>query len=108
MKLHFRIYKDYAYLDTICLQMYLKDSDGNVFVVKNIEFEKYDFGTNIQPINRICEDIKIDEKDLKRMSKELWCELEEETAYLKGNLQATKEHLEDMRKMVFKNERRNF
>ena len=102
MKLHFRVYDDYSSLDTKCLQMYLQDNDGNIFVVKDIVFEKYEQGTCIEPINRICNDIQIDETDLKRMSKELWQELEEETAYLKGNLQATKNHLEDMRSLVFK------
>lgn len=102
MKLHFRVYDDYSRLDTKCLQMYLRDNDGNIFVVKDIVFEKHEQGTCIEPINRVCNDIQIDETDLKRMSKELWRELEEETAYLKGNLQATKSHLEDMRSLVFK------
>lgn len=101
MRIHFRVYNDYSRLDTKCLQMYLKDNDGNIFVVKDIVFEKYEQGTHIEPINRVCNDIQIDETDLKRMSKELWQELEEETAYLKGNLQATKSHLEDMRTLVF-------
>mgnify|MGYP007070329455 CR=1 FL=1 len=64
-------------------------------------FEQYEQGTVIEPINRVCNDIEINETDLKRMSKELWRELEEETAYLKGSLNATKEHLEDMRTLVF-------
>jgi len=106
MKIHFRVYNDYSMLDAKCLQMYLQDNDGNIFVVKNIVFEKYEQGTRIEPINRICNDIQIDETDLKRMSKELWRELEEETAYLKGNLKATKSHLEDMRTLVFSEKNR--
>ena len=102
MKLHFRVYDDYSRLDTKCLQMYLRDNDGNIFVVKDIVFEKYERDTCIEPINRVYNDIQIDETDLKRMSKELWSELSDETAYLKGELKATEKHLQDMRDLVFK------
>ena len=101
MRIHFRVYNDYSMLDTKYLQMYLQDNDGNIFVLKDIVFEKYKRGTCIEPINRICNDIQINETDLKRMSKELWSELDDDSAYLKGELKATKEHLEDMRTLVF-------
>ena len=44
MKIHFRVYNDYSMFDTKCLQMYLQDNDGNIFVLKDIVFEKYKRG----------------------------------------------------------------
>ena len=38
MKLHFRVYDDFSRIDTKCLQMYLQDNTGKIFVVKDIVF----------------------------------------------------------------------
>ena len=105
MQLHFRVYKDYSRLDTLCLQMYFRKND-EIYVVKDLVIEKYQDGTVIEPINRLKTDFVVDEDNLKRMSKELWSELDDNPAYLKGELKATKEHLTDMRTLVFADKNR--
>lgn len=103
MKLHFRKYTDTGRFGE-CLQMYLKD-DEKIFLITNFELEPYESGKNrFKPVNDFevgWNGITIDDTELKRMSKEIWSELSDETAYLKGNLEATKNHLKDMQTLVF-------
>ena len=47
--------------------------------------------------------IDTSDEELKRMSREIYQDETTEAAYLKGSLQATKDHLQDMRTLVFKN-----
>lgn len=98
--LHFKKFFDCRYFEPQ-LGMYLKDDDGEFYIIKDIVFEKYEAtGEDLRRLNEFG--IKINDDELKRMSKEIYEDLSEQTQYLKGSLEATKEHLNDMRKLVFK------
>ena len=103
MKLHFKVYDDYSQpMSQKKLQVYLQDENGKIYIVNCVNFIECEKGVWCPPLNDLIPDLVIDDEILKKMSKELYSELEEETAYLKGNLEATQRHLEDMRTLALK------
>jgi hypothetical protein len=99
--LHFRKVYDASCLEKLVC-MYLQDETGEKYIITDLVVEKYEPNKigQVKPLNEF--QIKVDEQELKRMSKELYEDLSEQTQYLKGNLEATKQHLDDMRLLVFK------
>lgn len=99
--LHFRKVYDASCLEKLVC-MYLQDETGEKYIITDLVVEKYEPNKTgqVKALNEF--QIKVDEQELKRMSKELYEDLSEQTQYLKGNLEATKQHLDDMRLLVFK------
>ena len=98
--LHFRKFYDASRFEEQ-VTMYLQEETGEKYIVTELILEKYEAGktTHIRTLNEF--NIKIDEQELKRISKEIYEDKSEATLYLKGSLEATKKHLDDMRELVF-------
>lgn len=99
-KMRFRKFYDASKFETQLLP-YFEDELKRKYIIKKIEIEEYNPSRSfIEPFG-----IPIDTSDeeLKRMSREIYQDEKTEAAYLKGSLQATKKHLQDMRILVFKN-----
>ena len=99
--LHFRKFYDASRFEQqVC--MYLQEETGEKYIVTELVVEQYqpNKAEHIRTLNEF--NIKFDEQELQRLSKEIYEDKSEATLYLKGALEATKQHLNDMQKLVFK------
>ena len=99
-KMRFRKFHDPSKFETQ-LMPYFEDELKRKYIIKKMEIEEYIPGKSA--IEPFAIEIDTSDEELKRMSREIYQDETTETAYLKGSLQATKDHLQDMRTLVFKN-----
>lgn len=99
-KMRFRKFYDASRFETQ-LVTFFEDELKRKYIIKKMEIEEYIPGESV--IEPFGVEIDTSDEELKRMSREIYQDETTEAAYLKGSLQATKDHLQDMRTLVFKN-----
>jgi hypothetical protein len=101
-----RIYKD-PLTDMVKIGVFAKNGDGKRLIAKNIDlvFEPIGECEVVKPTIELSNEFAYD--FLQALTDALNNEgyVPKEKSFLEGKIEATEKHLEDMRKLVFKNEK---